>query len=256
MKSDVSSLHPDPRHVVADTTVGEWRHFGSFVKRPRLPAGAASIGWPSLVAIGRMWVLDVLLMSALIALAMLVVAFGLDLPESALGKLEWNAQTIALIVVFAPVSEELLFRSWLSGRIGHWIALGVLGLGLVAVTSLSEASISGAALWGFALLVLTIGAAGFIGFRVGKREPVGWFAKLFPVFFWLATLAFALVHLVNYDEGSLAYLLPFVIPQFIGGAIFGYVRVHYGLWASMLIHALHNATALSVAMLGGELAGG
>ena len=73
-----------------------------------------------------------------------------------------------------------------------------------------------------------------------KRAAWEWFTRAFPLFFWLSTASFALVHLLNYSEGSLATLLPLVLPQFIAGSIFGYARVTYGLWASMLLHVLHN----------------
>lgn len=81
------------------------------------------------------------------------------------------------------------------------------------------------------------------------RGPMAWFERLFPGFFWLATLSFALVHLANFDEGSLAILLPLVLPQFILGTMLGYVRVRIGLWAAILLHAAHNATAVSLAAL-------
>ena len=57
--------------------------------------------------------------------------------------------------------------------------------------------------------------------------------------FWLTVLMF----------GSLAILLPLVLPQFILGMLLGYVRVRIGLWSAILLHAAHNATALSIAAL-------
>ena len=82
---------------------------------------------------------------------------------------------------------------------------------------------------------------------------MGWFSKTFPFFFWFSTLAFALVHLWNFEEGSLAVLLPLVLPQFILGSMLGYIRVRFALWAAILLHAAHNATALSLAALAGQL---
>ena len=44
-------------------------------------------------------------------------------------------------------------------------------------------------------------------------------------------------------------LLPLVLPQFVIGAILGYTRVTYGLWASILLHALHNGAFISLVLL-------
>ena len=241
--------------VAAPSMAAEWRQFAAFVKRPVLPQRAAPLKAGSFVAIGRMWALDIILMGALVTLAMIVVGFGLELPENALGQLEWTAATIAMIVLVAPVSEEILFRGWLSGRPGHVLGLLVLGLGLYVVATFGASGGSAGAITGVAAMIFAGVIAITLIWKLGDRPPMPWFAKLFPAFFWLSTVAFALVHLVNYDEGSLAFLLPFVIPQFIAGMIFAYMRVHYGLWSAIAQHALHNATALSVVLMAGEMAG-
>jgi membrane protease YdiL (CAAX protease family) len=59
--------------------------------------------------------------------------------------------------------------------------------------------------------------------------------------------------LANFDEGSLAILLPLVLPQFILGMMLGYLRVRFALWAAILLHAAHNATALAIAAIAGQL---
>jgi membrane protease YdiL (CAAX protease family) len=45
-----------------------------------------------------------------------------------------------------------------------------------------------------------------------------------------------------------------VLPQFIAGTLFGYMRVRYGFWTAVALHALHNGTALSLALAGEALA--
>jgi hypothetical protein len=82
-----------------------------------------------------------------------------------------------------------------------------------------------------------------------NRGPMRWFSAIFPLLFWIATLSFALVHLANFDKGSLAVLLPLVLPQLVLGMLVGYLRVRIGLWAAILLHAAHNATALTIAGL-------
>ena len=88
-----------------------------------------------------------------------------------------------------------------------------------------------------------------------KKPVPRLFSRGFPVFFWLSSIAFALVHLANYTEGALWILLPLVVPQLVLSTMLGYVRVHYGLLFAMALHALHNGILFSLAMLG-KAAGG
>ncbi|MBL4718020.1 MAG: CPBP family intramembrane metalloprotease, partial [Erythrobacter sp.] len=70
--------------------------------------------------------------------------------------------------------------------------------------------------------------------------------------FWLSTLAFASVHLFNFPAEDMAMALPLVLPQFATGTMLGYLRVHYGLWASVLLHLLHNGAFISLVLLAGS----
>ncbi|MEM8726982.1 MAG: CPBP family intramembrane glutamic endopeptidase, partial [Pseudomonadota bacterium] len=104
---------------------------------------------------------------------------------------------------------------------------------------------------------LALIAAPIAGVLLFKKAVPSWFSRHFGWFFWVSTIAFALVHLANYQQGPLPLLLVLVIPQFVAGTIFGYARVHYGLWSSILLHALHNGAALALSTLatGALLAG-
>ncbi len=227
----------------AATMRGEWRRLAAFLKRPSLEVSAQS-GAPFTV-LARIYALDMAAMFVLITLASLAIAAGMELPKTALAEAEFTPIIILAVIVGAPVLEEVAFRSWLSGRPGHIFALllvgvGAFGFGLTNAT----APLVGAGL----LLAAFAGSfAALIIFRY--RPPMRWFAALFPGFFWLSTLAFALVHLANFDEGSLGILLPLVLPQLILGGLLGYIRVRVGLWAAILLHAAHNATALGIAAL-------
>ena len=222
---------------------GEWRRFGAFLKRPNLDAEMISAS--PLTVLLRIFALDALFMFALILAASIAVAAGVYLPETSLAGIEFTLLVILGVVVAAPVFEELFFRGWLSGRPGPVIALfsfliGAAGFGLLHVSY---------PLIGVGLGVIGIGAGIAALLALRGLPPFDWFRSYFPFFFWLATLSFALVHLGNFDEGSLAILLPLVLPQFILGTMVGYVRVRIGLWAAIVLHALHNATALALAGL-------
>ena len=253
MDAATTSLTP------ANSTRGEWAQFAAFLKRPVLPPRAPLPRLASLVATGRMLVLDLAVMGALVALAGLAMSAGIDMPETALAGVDLDTATIVAVVIVAPVLEELAFRSWLSGRPGH--VLGVLvALPAAALAAVGFAAIAPGGLGTIWLSVL----AGFVvallvalatAYALRRRDAMRWFRRAFPLFFWGSTLAFAGVHLLNFPEDQLAMALPLILPQFATGAMLGYLRVNYGLWASMLLHALHNGAIIALVLLAGSAAG-
>lgn len=237
---------PSALAAPAPTLVGEWRRLGAFLARPQLPR--ERIGSGALTVLGRIYLLDMAMMLVLIGIAGAVVAMGVELPETALAGIEITPLIAVFVILLAPVLEEIGFRSWLNGRPALIAALMLILAGAVMVPWIAGGDTlpTWALLTGAALVLVAAPAAAVALFR---RPTPAWFAKAFPLFFWGATIAFALVHLANFSEGSLAMLLPLVVPQFLLGALLGYVRVRIGLWAAIALHAAHNATALSIAVL-------
>lgn len=231
----------------AENIVGEWKRFGAFLKHPSLHVSVQNES--ALTVLARIYALDLAAMAVLIGLASALIAMGVYIPETALAGMEFTWEIVALVVIGAPVMEEVAFRGWLSGKPGPLLALLALGAGAVGFAVVHAAV---PALGALLVIAGVIGAALAL-FLLRRRQAMGWFAQGFPILFWLSTLAFALVHLANFDEGSLAVLLPLVLPQFILGAMLGYVRVRFALWAAILLHAAHNATALGIAALAGQL---
>ena len=82
-----------------------------------------------------------------------------------------------------------------------------------------------------------------------------WFRTLFPAMFWLSTIAFACIHLANFSEGNWMTLLPLVLPQFILGALLGYLRVNYGLWTVIALHMIHNGLIITIVLAASKAAG-
>ena len=50
-------------------------------------------------------------------------------------------------------------------------------------------------------------------------------------------------------------LLPLVLPQFILGAMLGYLRVHYGLWTAIALHMIHNGLIITIVLAASKAAG-
>jgi membrane protease YdiL (CAAX protease family) len=193
--------------------------------------------------LGRIYVLDLLAMLALVLLASVAVAAGMYIPAPAIAGIEFDALVILGVIAVAPVLEELVFRSWLSGRPGHGLAVLALAAGGIGFALLHTGAMV------VSLAVLAAGLLTAIAAPVVLRgaPPMRWFAHGFAVFYWLSVLAFALVHLTNFSSGTILVLLPLVLPQFVLGILLGYVRVRIGLWGAMLLHGLHNASALALA---------
>ncbi|MDJ0979402.1 MAG: CPBP family glutamic-type intramembrane protease [Erythrobacter sp.] len=229
----------------------EWRRYAGFLKRPRLPSAGTETG--SYPAIGRLLALDLALMMLFFATLSAAQAFGFTLPDNVNNALTPDLATLALIVLAAPIGEELIFRSWLRGHPGVMAATAcvVLGFALLTIGALYPEGSSIALALGLAGALAALIGAPLGAFLLLKRPVPAFFANHFPVFFWLSTAAFALIHLANYTEGSLPILLLLVLPQFLLGTMLGYLRVHYSLVAAIVLHAVHNAVLFGLAVLGG-----
>ena len=254
MMTQISTLAGARLPAPATSGTGEWRRYLNFLRRPVLPERASGPNAQSVAATGRLLLLDYALMAVLMAVGVIVYATGVEFPQNELESLAWTAGTLALIVLIAPVTEEVMFRGWLSGRAGHLLAVLALGGGAWVLNANAAAGRQADAGALLALLVTVVVAAGAI-YAFRKRGPLGWFAKAFPVFFWLSALGFAAIHIWNYVEGGGGLVFLLVIPQLVAGTIFAYARVHYGLWSSILLHMLHNGTAVALAVGAGKVLG-
>ncbi|QIQ87775.1 CPBP family glutamic-type intramembrane protease [Erythrobacter sp.] len=237
--------------ILAPSLRGQWARLFAFLRRPALPERFASAAVSARI-VGRLYLLDLAFILAFGLALISAEAAGIAFPQNLNSTLELNAGTILLFVVIAPVLEEVAFRSWLSGRPGTivallWVAAGV---GVLVLSGPGEGLAGPIA--AFACLVLAI--ALLVLLRKAPRLPM--FERRFGWFFWASAIAFALVHLVNYEEGALVILLPLLVPQFVLGTMAGYVRVQCGLAWSILLHAAHNGFAVGMALLALSLAPG
>ena len=84
-----------------------------------------------------------------------------------------------------------------------------------------------------------------------KKVICSFWNKKYGYVFYLAAVAFALLHIKNYDfENTKVFIFPIlVLPQFMLGLFIGYLRVRYNFMLGYLLHALHNAVFITVALL-------
>jgi membrane protease YdiL (CAAX protease family) len=231
-----------------------WARFFTFVKRPVLPPRSERLSLASLRAVLRLFALDVAAAGVLLAVGYAVMSIGLEMPKTAISGVQMSPALVALVVFGAPAVEEIVFRSWLSGRPGHLLAWLAACCGLLLAATLAASPGTGVLVQA-GLAAAAVLAAGAFLFVLRHRDAIGWFAALFPLFYWLSAIGFAAAHLLNFGAGNLAMLLPLVLPQFVLALILGFARVNYGLWASILLHSLHNAAAISLALVATRLAG-
>ncbi len=222
------------------------RDFAAYCARPRLtePSGLGAPGaWRTVLAL-LVFHLAVLLGVLSPLLGLWQTTMGLPAPEAfaAVSK-GW---LVPLVVVIAPLGEEIVFRGWLTGRVR---AMWLLGCAVVAGVLLAMVNYHVAEIPA-ALGVVGMGLIAPGGWWWLRRRGVpGWFEASFPVLFALSILIFGLSHLTNYPHFSWA-LVPMVLPQLWAGLVLSYTRMRIGLPASMLIHAVSNGAAISLALVG------
>ncbi len=155
-------------------------------------------------------------------------------------------QVILIVVIVGPIAEELVFRVWIIGT-ARWLVLvsgligWIVGSHLLKQFGLVDSTQS-ATIGLIAIIVLAV-LAGLI--RLWKAPVPAWYLKVFPLVFWGQALLFGFVHVFNYAGDNPAALLPFVLPQLVGGLIWGYARIRYGWWSNIIMHMAYNLLATS-----------
>lgn len=220
--------------------------FAAFLRQPRLLASGG------LTAPGnaRTW-LYLTLLSIAVLLGLILPFIHLwqslfDLPDPQAFDRVSKAWLVPIVVIIAPLLEELLFRGWQSGTRA---ALWLLGCALAVLGAFAMATFPGRELAALGLIIAAV-VAGLIGWlRLRRnRTPLAWFSRAFPFIFYAMAALFALVHLANYDQITLA-VVPLVLPQFWAALVLGYLRQRIGLLGSIAAHAASNLCTVGLALL-------
>lgn len=143
----------------------------------------------------------------------------------------------AMAVIWAPLSEELLFRAQLR-RFTASIAFiaFICGAFLSVIVHTNWAFLISPFIFIILYLVYRYNLARSITLKFEFWE------RIFPWHFHLTAICFALVHLSNYEKGI--SLLPlgilYTLPQLAVALVLGYTRMNYGLKYSIILHAMYN----------------
>lgn len=224
------------------------REFADFLRHPHLlaPTGFRAPGN------AKTWLyLTALSIAVLLGLILPLIKLWqslFDLPDPQAFDQVSQAWLVPIVVLIAPPLEELLFRGWQTGtRGGLWL----LGCALVVVSAFAMATVPDRALAALAVIVAAA-LAGLVGWLLLRRNPapLTWFARAFPLIFYLMAALFALTHLANYDRITLV-AVPLVLPQLWAGLVLGYLRQRVGLLGSIAAHVTSNALVMGLALIAG-----
>ena len=218
----------------------------NFVKRPKLAHLSDTFLFNPAQVLWYLLLLDLLLMFPLSGFLGLLGVENMDHKIDALK--DSPMQLAALAVIMAPILEEAAFRLPMKfSYVRISIALGVALL--VIAGQIQDEKTAGMVI---GMVLLSVFIYQFVNNQKDNllNEKLGnWWEHHFYIPFWLLTVAFALLHLSNFGDFPLHFAPFLVLPQFVLGAILGYVRTGFGFVYAVLFHALHNGVLVGLAMM-------
>lgn len=133
-----------------------------------------------------------------------------------------------LVVIIAPLVEELIFRLYLRYETNLLIGISIR----------------------FGNLFFDREKAAQFDLALNRK-----WSRFYPKFFYFSALLFGLVHLVNYEISPAILLFSpiLVASQIAGGLIIGFLRVRHGFWTGFMMHSFHNFVYLGISLIGMQL---
>lgn len=192
-------------------------------------------------------ILDVILISLAIFIQKIPFALGFKLQHKDelirfYYSQEINPLFVAFIVIlFAPLIEELIFRLPLRIKRNNFIPfifLGILISGLSIIHKYYEPVIIL-----YLIPVFLFGIAFTLNFNKKSYQSISHlFKSNYKLYFYSFTILFALIHIGNYKfSWQVLFFAPLlVLPQFILGFLIGFMRLKFGLTWGIFLHAIHN----------------
>ena len=237
----------------------EFRLFLSFVRRPSLkrevkhptPVSGWVADWWSTCKVSRLlawaaalWLINIV---ALGPVVLTVFEMSGATHRISVHNLPWFQA-----LLWAPIVEEMLFRFGLRRP----------QLALLVVPVLIYVFLNGFAWWASSLIVLVLLLLVWSMRNSGMPSGNAWkwlriYRWSFPVVMHASVLAFAALHIHNYEFVELPWwmMVVLVLPQWVTGLALCWIRVQRGIGAAIVVHAFFNAGPLAVAWLALQAAG-
>jgi len=228
-----------------------------FLRRPVFTAERVPMNANALTELFKLLGLALVLAVLSVMIVGMMYSFSSgDMPETSkdFDAMSQGGQFFLLAVIIAPLTEELLFRSW-QGRVWGVILVMPTILALFAMLVLLNHSEALGAISTLGVAIV-MGSLGLYLQRYFQTKPINGLheaatQQMFPYVFWGSAAVFALIHISNYaSAGFQPLLILLVTPQFIVGAILGVVRMRYGILQAIGFHAAYNGVFVGLSFLG------
>ena len=221
----------------------------AWLRAPRFTARRERIDALALTHLGTLLAASILAMIVALPMIGAVVSGAMgEVPDNVLDEID-PVQLLISAVVFAPIIEELAFRSWLGGPRAVLIGLPVLAGVLALLSAVNAGAPEFPLLVGAAVLGVLFGQ---LAIRVFKSDPAAVAAlraRAFPAILWISVVMFGVMHIANFEGGlSHPVLLLAVLPQTVIGAVLAYVRMRYGLVAAIGWHGAYNGVLIGLSL--------
>lgn len=159
------------------------------------------------------------------------------LPDFDLFQLkEKKAMLFLMVVLIAPIAEELIFRFQLKS-----FGLAFI-FGFLAFAEVCYQMLSGVRLFIAIITLIAVTIVIFLYANQNRFIKLQFIRKVFPIQFYFTAICFGLAHISNYNHpfeyGPVIILL--VLPQLFLGFVLGYTRMRFGILQSMALHAAYN----------------
>jgi hypothetical protein len=212
------------------------RDFISYLKNPfedlKLPAKKI---WSVLLVFLTIYIIKII-----VAIVSHVV-FKDNAPDSGLRDLP-TVFPLWLVLFVPPLLEELSFRLWLKRNTATILISSVGFVWCLASMFLADAIYSTDRL--VLRCIVALAGGGAVALLL-KKQIIN--AK-FPIIFYLSAILFGLMHARNFiDVSSFAgalFVLINLVMHMLTGLFLGYVRIGYGIVASILFHVTNNLVVI------------
>ena len=153
-------------------------------------------------------------------------------------------QTILMLIIIAPVVEEIIFRLGLSFK-RHTEALWA-GLLPVAITAYLLQRYNN---WPLLAGMVVLGAILYwlIVRYTTDEQWAQWRPRYLRLAMWVSAISFGLIHLIAFSVltwGLLPYCLAICLRPGLVGCAITYARVNLGFWWGVLFHIANNLPAI------------
>lgn len=155
-------------------------------------------------------------------------------------------QTVLLLIVIAPIAEEIIFRLGVSLKrraVALWAGLLPVTIAAYLLDAYSN--------WTVMAVTITAGAILYwLVMRFTTDEQWDrWRAKYLRPAMWVSAIGFGLIHLKAFSVITwmlLPYCLVTILRPGLVGCAITYARVNLGFWWGVLFHIINNVPAVLV----------